>query len=122
MAVFDFTEEQYFSLIRAPRVLLRRARGELANNSVRHLTDFRTPVEYELRRVESGTGGSMGLRTLSESPLPISGTIVIRISRLAFRMMSLLSQRFSKIWEATYAAEPHSIHYRKAARISIFPL
>lgn len=59
-AVFDFTEEQYFSLIRAPRVLLRGERGEIENNTVRYLTDFRTPVEYDLRRVVSGANGSMG--------------------------------------------------------------
>ena len=59
-AVFDFTEEQYFSSIRAPRVLVRGERGELENNTVRYLTDFRTPVEYELHRMASGVNGSMG--------------------------------------------------------------
>lgn len=58
--VFDFTEEQYFSLIRAPRVLVRGERGELSNDTVRYLVDFRTPVEYSLRRISSGTMGSMG--------------------------------------------------------------
>lgn len=57
--VFDFTEEQYFSGIRKPRILIRGERGELSNNEVRYLLDYKTPVEYGLYRIASGTDGSM---------------------------------------------------------------
>lgn len=58
--MFDFTEEQYFSGIRRPRLLVRGERGEICDLEVRHLLDYRTPVSYELRRVASGEHGSMG--------------------------------------------------------------
>jgi hypothetical protein len=63
--VFDFTDEQYFSGIRAPRVLLRGERGELMNGELRYLLDFKTPVEYDLHRVQSGTYGGLGTPHIS---------------------------------------------------------
>lgn len=59
-ALFDFTEEQYFSRIRNHRVLVRGERGEMLNNAVYCLADHRTPVEFSLVPVYSGQGGSMG--------------------------------------------------------------
>ncbi|MDR0601134.1 MAG: hypothetical protein LBG42_02010 [Treponema sp.] len=58
--LFDFTEEQYFSVIRGPRVLIRGERGEIAGHEVRYLLDHRTPTTFTLRREASGVDGSMG--------------------------------------------------------------
>jgi hypothetical protein len=58
--VFDFTEEQYFSTIRGPRVLIRGEKGEIANFDVRYLLDYKTPVTYTLRREASGVDGGLG--------------------------------------------------------------
>ncbi|MDR1288126.1 MAG: hypothetical protein LBK08_10995 [Treponema sp.] len=58
--LFDFTEEQYFSAIRGPRVLIRGEQGEIAGHEVRYLQDYRTPLTFTLRRDASGVDGSMG--------------------------------------------------------------
>lgn len=54
-AVYDFAPQQNRSWIRANRLLIRGPRGEISNSEVRYLVDFRTPVEYAIRRVERGT-------------------------------------------------------------------
>ncbi len=64
-AVFDFTEEQYFSEIRGYRILIRGERGEMDHTSVRYLENYRTPVELPLLRVDSGKDGSMGVPGLT---------------------------------------------------------
>ncbi len=58
--VFEFNDEQYFSGIRRPRVLIRGERGEISNMTVRTLLDFKTPIEYELCRVGSGEHEHIG--------------------------------------------------------------
>lgn len=58
--MFDFTEEQYFSGIRKSKLLVRGERGELDQDGIRYLSDYRTPVELSFCRVESGQEGSMG--------------------------------------------------------------
>ncbi|WP_438448941.1 Gfo/Idh/MocA family protein [Gorillibacterium sp. sgz5001074] len=59
LGVYDFTRDQYFSWIRGPRVLVRGERGEIHNEEVRYLRDFRTPVETGLRRIQAGAGGNL---------------------------------------------------------------
>ena len=49
-AVFDFTGDQYFGLIRDGRVLVRGERGELADDRVVHLKDHVTPLVIRLER------------------------------------------------------------------------
>ncbi|WP_183600819.1 Gfo/Idh/MocA family protein [Paenibacillus phyllosphaerae] len=58
-AVFDFAKEQYFSWIRGNRVLVRGERGEIVNNDVRWLPDYRTPVELGMKRVDTGHDGNL---------------------------------------------------------------
>jgi predicted dehydrogenase len=58
-AVFDFVEDQYFSWIRAHRVLVRGDSGEINNLDVRHLTDFKTPMEMQLKRIDAGQTGNL---------------------------------------------------------------
>jgi hypothetical protein len=64
LGVYDFAPEQYFSWIRANRLLIRGDRGEITDLQVRYLQDFRTPMFQEIRRVETGQGGNLEGRFL----------------------------------------------------------
>ncbi|TVY11694.1 Gfo/Idh/MocA family protein [Paenibacillus cremeus] len=57
--VFDFSGDQYFSWIRSNRLLVRGARGEIAQDEVRYLEDFRTPIHTQLRRINAGENGNL---------------------------------------------------------------
>jgi hypothetical protein len=59
MGIYDFEDDQYFSWIRSQDLVVRGTRGEIHDGTVRRLVDFRTPVEYELRRVNSGENGNL---------------------------------------------------------------
>ena len=58
-AVFDFAGSMYHSYIRSHRVLVRGTHGEINNNTVRYLADFKTPIEFDFRRVEAGHTGNL---------------------------------------------------------------
>ncbi len=53
-AVYDFTNDQYFSWIRSSRLLIRGERGELADDTVRWLPSFDTPARQQLTRFDGG--------------------------------------------------------------------
>lgn len=59
LGFMDFTGDQYFSWIRGHRVLIRGERGEIQDNTVRLLQDFRTPVELSLVRRMTGLEGNL---------------------------------------------------------------
>jgi predicted dehydrogenase len=59
LGIFDFTDIQYWSYVRSHRVVIRGERGEIADNEVRTLIDFRTPVFDTLRRRDRGQGGDL---------------------------------------------------------------
>jgi hypothetical protein len=59
LGVYDFAPEQYFSWIRANRLLIRGDRGEINDLEVRYLQDFRTPMFHTIRRVDTGEGGNL---------------------------------------------------------------
>jgi predicted dehydrogenase len=59
LGIFDFTDIQYWSYIRSHRVVIRGERGEIADNEVRWLRDFRTPVVNTLQRRDRGQGGDL---------------------------------------------------------------
>ena len=59
LGVYDFAPEQYFSWIRANRLLIRGDRGEINDLEVRYLQDFRTPMFHSIRRVDTGEGGNL---------------------------------------------------------------
>lgn len=58
-AVFDFTGDQYFSWIRSQTVVIRGERGEINNEDVRWLKDFRTPLRERLNRIDTGHAGNL---------------------------------------------------------------
>jgi hypothetical protein len=64
LGVYDFASEQYFSWIRANRLLIRGDRGEINDLEVRYLQDFRTPMFQTIRRVDTGEGGNLEGRFL----------------------------------------------------------
>jgi predicted dehydrogenase len=59
LAVFDFTDDQYRSFIRKQRILLRGERGELINEHLIYLQDYQTPIELDLRRINTGERGNL---------------------------------------------------------------
>lgn len=59
LAVYDFTDQQYFSWIRSPRMLIRGERGEINNFEVKYLTDTGSPVATRLHRQDAGHDGNL---------------------------------------------------------------
>jgi predicted dehydrogenase len=57
--VFDFVGTMYHSYIRTHRMLVRGQRGEINGHTVRYLQDFKTPIEFELRRFDDGHTGNL---------------------------------------------------------------
>ena len=80
LGLHDFANEQYRSWIRGPRVLVRGDRGELDGVEARWITDFATPVQLQLRRMDAGQdtnpepyshrGVLAGERWLFRNPVP----------------------------------------------------
>lgn len=78
--IYDFTGDQYFSWIRAHRVLIRGEKGEIGDETLRYLADFQTPVILDLRRDDTGHGGNLegyfqrritvGAETVYRNPFP----------------------------------------------------
>jgi len=64
MGVIDFSKEQYFSWVRSNRVLVRGDRGEISNDRVSTVIDFRTPSWYSIERIDHGHGTSQHGLTL----------------------------------------------------------
>lgn len=59
LGVYDFAPEQYFSWIRANRLLVRGDRGEINDLDVRWLEAFDRPVLARIRRDVTGVGGNL---------------------------------------------------------------
>jgi hypothetical protein len=59
LGVFDFTGDQYFSWIRSNRVLVRGELGEIVNNEVCYLKDYKTPISVSLKRHNAGEDGNL---------------------------------------------------------------
>jgi predicted dehydrogenase len=58
LGLADFCGEQYFNWVRNNRVLVRGERGEIINDRVAYLKDFRTPVYLDLLRHNTGGPGN----------------------------------------------------------------
>ena len=59
LGIYDFAEDQYFSMIRSGWVVVRGARGEINDRRVRTLLDHRTVVGGELVRHDAGHDGNL---------------------------------------------------------------
>ncbi len=58
-ALYDFERDQHRSFVRTQRIIARGERGEIANNTVKYLKDFKTPIEYDFIRKNTGEEGNM---------------------------------------------------------------
>ena len=59
LGVYDFAGEQYFSWIRAPRILVRGDLGEIQNDTVKFQTSTDRHFEFTLERVNAGELGNL---------------------------------------------------------------
>jgi predicted dehydrogenase len=59
LGVYDWTDDQYFSWIRALRFVVRGERGEIDGDTVRYLDDAGDPVEQTLHRWDTGLVGNL---------------------------------------------------------------
>lgn len=81
---YDFDGAQYFSWIRGRRLLIRGDRGELENDCVRWLSDYRTPIETRLTRSAAGEDGN--LEGLALRGIVADGAMVYRSSFFPARL------------------------------------
>ncbi len=58
LGVYDFSTDQYRSWIRTPELVVRGELGELRDEEVRYLQDYRTPMRQPITRVAAGGPGS----------------------------------------------------------------
>jgi predicted dehydrogenase len=59
LGIYDFAGSQYFSWVRSVRTLVLGDRGEIHDEEVRYLKDFRTPVHLKLQREVAGEGDNL---------------------------------------------------------------
>ena len=59
LGVYDFAGEQYFSWIRAPRILVRGELGEIQNEVVRYQTSTDRHTTFALERINAGELGNL---------------------------------------------------------------
>ena len=59
LGVYDFATNQHRSYVRSDRILARGERGEINQMRVRHVVDFRTPMEFDLQRLDAGTNANL---------------------------------------------------------------
>lgn len=59
LGVFDFTDTQYRSWIRSPRLLVRGDYGEINATRARYLLDYQTPITLDFVRQDAGINGNL---------------------------------------------------------------
>ncbi|MBC7959274.1 MAG: Gfo/Idh/MocA family oxidoreductase [Vallitaleaceae bacterium] len=59
LGLFDFTDDQYFSWVRALRLTIRGEIGEIVDQQVRYLKEERLPIDIELKRCNAGENGNL---------------------------------------------------------------
>lgn len=59
LGIYDFEKDQHRSWIRSQRLLIRGERGEIHNSGVKFLSDYRTPIEFDLIRRNAGENGNL---------------------------------------------------------------
>jgi len=80
LGFMDFCGEQYFSWVRNNRVLIRGERGEITNDRIAYLQDFRTPIYLDLLRQTAGGPGNLEGNHLKAIQL---GNEVVYVNSLA---------------------------------------
>jgi hypothetical protein len=59
LGIYDFDGEQYFSWIRGLRLNVRGEKGEIIDQKIKYLLDYKTPMEIDLRRMVTGENGNL---------------------------------------------------------------
>lgn len=59
IGIYDFAYEQYFSWIRLPHLLIRGSKGEIFDDHISYLRDFKSPVYMDLKRQNAGENGNL---------------------------------------------------------------
>jgi len=59
LGLFDFSGAQYFSYIRGTRVLIQGTQGEICNDEIRYLKDYRTPISAKFTRHAAGENDNL---------------------------------------------------------------
>lgn len=58
-AIYNFSDEQYFSWIRSPQLTIRGDKGEIHNKKLTYIKDNKSPVELYLNRMNAGEDGNL---------------------------------------------------------------
>lgn len=82
--LYDFTEGQWWNPLRSRRVVVRGSLGELADDTVIHLADPRTPVTSVLKRRQ--TGRDLNLEGFDLDHISLDGQVVYRNPYAGFRL------------------------------------
>lgn len=59
IGIYDFAYEQYFSWVRSPHLLVRGSRGEIFDDHISYLKDFKNPIYLDLKRQNAGENGNL---------------------------------------------------------------
>ncbi|MEM3265235.1 MAG: Gfo/Idh/MocA family oxidoreductase [Thermoplasmata archaeon] len=59
IGIYDFAYEQYFSWIRLPHLLVRGSKGEIFDDHISYLKDFKSPLYIDLKRQNAGENGNL---------------------------------------------------------------
>ena len=59
VGIYNFAYEQYFSWIRSPHLLVRGSRGEIFDDHISYLKDFKNPIYLDLKRQNAGENGNL---------------------------------------------------------------
>ncbi len=78
MGLYDFTDNQWWNPLRARRIVIRGALGEIVDDSVVRLVDARTPVESVLTRRRLGV--DLNLEGFDVEHISFDGRVVWRNS------------------------------------------
>ena len=119
LGFMDFSGDQYFNWVRSNRVLIRGERGEIVNNRLACLKDFRTPVYLEFERHQTGGSGNLegnhlkgiqlGEEMVYENPLAPAS---LSDDEIAIGDLLLRMARYGEGGEAPYPlAEACQDHY-----------
>ncbi len=76
MGLYDFTDNQWWNMLRTRRIVVRGSNGELVDDRITRLVDARTPVESSLRRRQ--VGRDLNLEGADLDHISLDGAVVYK--------------------------------------------
>jgi predicted dehydrogenase len=76
MGLYDFTDNQWWNMLRARRIVVRGSNGELVDDRITRLVDARTPVESSLRRRQ--VGRDLNLEGADLDHISLDGAVIYK--------------------------------------------